>query len=104
MVVVVAPHHSVFTGRMPFLPPSQQRQSTEGYNTTTLHINTACTVHDVHLYTAKRVKQRLNTVTVQLSEHRHFVNQARDVSAYGSGCLKQAGNTPLCKQTSMRTD
>jgi len=25
-----APHHSVFTGRMPFLPPSQQRQSTEG--------------------------------------------------------------------------
>ena len=25
-----APHHSVFTGRMPFLPPDQQRQSTEG--------------------------------------------------------------------------
>jgi len=23
-------HHSVFTGRMPFLPPSQQCQSTEG--------------------------------------------------------------------------
>jgi len=23
-------HHSVFTGRMPFLPPNQQRQSTEG--------------------------------------------------------------------------
>jgi len=22
------PHHSVFTGRMPFLAPSQQRQST----------------------------------------------------------------------------
>ena len=28
-----APHHSVFfTGRMPFLPPNQQRQSTEGTN------------------------------------------------------------------------
>jgi len=26
-----APHHSVFTGRMPFLPPNQQRQSTEGF-------------------------------------------------------------------------
>jgi len=26
-----APHHSVFTGRMPFLPPNQQRQSTEGW-------------------------------------------------------------------------
>jgi len=24
------PHHSVFTGQMPFLPPNQQRQSTEG--------------------------------------------------------------------------
>ena len=23
-------HHSVFTGRMPFLPPNQHRQSTEG--------------------------------------------------------------------------
>jgi len=23
------PHHSVFTGRMSFLPPNQQRQSTE---------------------------------------------------------------------------
>ena len=28
-----APHHSVFTGRMPFLPPNQQRQSFEGKNT-----------------------------------------------------------------------
>jgi len=26
------PDHSVFTGRMPFLPPNQQRQSTEGTN------------------------------------------------------------------------
>jgi len=24
------PHHSVFTGQMPFLQPNQQRQSTEG--------------------------------------------------------------------------
>jgi len=23
-------HHSVFTGQMPFLPPNQQRQNTEG--------------------------------------------------------------------------
>jgi len=27
-----APHHSVFAGRMPFLLPNQQRQSTEGRN------------------------------------------------------------------------
>jgi len=25
-----ATHHSVFTGQMPFLPPDQQHQSTEG--------------------------------------------------------------------------
>jgi len=29
-----APHHSVFTGQMPFLPPNQQRQSTEGIQST----------------------------------------------------------------------
>ena len=29
-ITTPAPHHSFFTGRMPFLPPNQQRQSTEG--------------------------------------------------------------------------
>jgi len=29
-ITMPAPHHSVFTGRMPFLPPNQQRQGTEG--------------------------------------------------------------------------
>jgi len=33
------PHHSVFAGRMPFLPPNQQRQSTEGSNTTATQIS-----------------------------------------------------------------
>ena len=36
-ITTPAPYHSVFTGRMPFLPPNQQRQSTEGiqyYSTT----------------------------------------------------------------------
>ena len=28
----VAPHHSVFTRQMPFLPPNQQRQSIEKYH------------------------------------------------------------------------
>jgi len=32
-ITMPAPHHSVFTGRMPFLPPNQQRQSTEGSST-----------------------------------------------------------------------
>jgi len=29
-ITTPAPHHSVFTGWMPFLPPNQQYQSTEG--------------------------------------------------------------------------
>jgi len=29
-ITMPAPHHSFFKGRMPFLPPNQQRQSTEG--------------------------------------------------------------------------
>ena len=33
-ITMPAPHHSVFTGRMPFLPPNQQHQNTEGKNTT----------------------------------------------------------------------
>ena len=35
-----APHHSVFTGRMLFLPPNQQRQSTEGIMQNSLPILT----------------------------------------------------------------
>jgi len=31
-ITMPAPHHSVFTGRMPFPSPNQQRQSTEGTN------------------------------------------------------------------------
>ena len=31
-ITTPAPHHSVFTGRMLFLPPNQQRQSTEGHS------------------------------------------------------------------------
>ena len=33
-ITMPVPHHSVFTGLMPFLPPNQQRQSTEGIITT----------------------------------------------------------------------
>jgi len=31
-ITTPALHHSVFTGRMPFLSPNQQRQSTEGWS------------------------------------------------------------------------
>ena len=35
-VTIPAPHHSFFTGRMPFLPPNQHCQSTEGNKVATL--------------------------------------------------------------------
>jgi len=35
-----ATHHSVFTGRMPFLLPSQQRQHTEGNHANEAHTRT----------------------------------------------------------------
>jgi len=41
-ITMPASHHSVFTGQMPFLPPNQQRQSTEG-NTNLNITNTTTT-------------------------------------------------------------
>jgi len=41
-ITMPAPHHSVFTGRMPFLPPSQQRDSTEGNS---IHLATCMQVN-----------------------------------------------------------
>ena len=39
-ITTTAPHYSVFAGRMPFLPPNQQSQSTEGNDNDILHIRT----------------------------------------------------------------
>ena len=41
-ITTPAPHHSVFTGRMPFLLPDQQRQSTEGHNIVAFSIVAFC--------------------------------------------------------------
>ena len=38
-ITMPAPHHSFFTGWMPFLPPNQQRQSTEGISLPTKRIS-----------------------------------------------------------------
>ena len=44
----LTPHHSFFTGRMPFLPPNQQRQSTEGTSSYTNDvIHKFCKYHHV---------------------------------------------------------
>jgi len=38
-ITTPTPHHSIFTGRLPFLPPNQQRQSTEGKSTKGKNLN-----------------------------------------------------------------
>jgi len=55
-----APHHLVFTGRMPFLPPNQQRQSTEGNN-----VNDTCTASEMH--TREQFEQYNSCVTSALA-------------------------------------
>ena len=37
-ITTPTPHHSFFTGQMPFLPPNQQRQSTEGNSISTIQL------------------------------------------------------------------
>ena len=54
-ITTPAPHHSVFTGWMPFLPPNQQRQSIEGnegvMSIVDLRMGYFSHVHKVYHYT-----------------------------------------------------
>ena len=51
-ITMPVPHHSFFTGRMPFLPPNQQRHSTEGItsNLTKLFLQCFCKVCTNFIY------------------------------------------------------
>ena len=42
-ITMPVPHHSFFTGRMAFLPPNQQRQSTEGKKSDISYYRRNCT-------------------------------------------------------------
>ena len=57
-ITTPATHHSVFTGRMPFLPPNQQRQSTtyfiQWFSLCTLRTHFVTTVLQVGLVSQKR--------------------------------------------------
>ena len=46
-ITTPAPHSSVFTGRMPFMPPNQQRQSTEGITSITLSTKNLFAVYNL---------------------------------------------------------
>ena len=60
------PHHSVFTGWMPFLPPNQQHQSTEGL----------CMLVYIFTYGYISVDRQcilaLNTLCVRMLGHAHI--------------------------------
>ena len=57
-----SPHHSVYTSRMPFLPPSKQRQSTEGTEIKRVDIYNQCQFNLV----ARTVLMSCRTVDYQL--------------------------------------
>ena len=61
LITTQAPHHSVFTGRMPFLPPNQQRQSTDSRRLTATESNT--------LQTSQAIECKLSTVSRNASWH-----------------------------------
>ena len=44
-ITMPVPHHSVFTGRMPFLPPNQQHQSTKGKAFLNVNRHKNCLLH-----------------------------------------------------------
>ena len=74
-ITTPTPHHSVFTGRMPFLPPNQQRQSTEG--TSNIHMRQQQIVTHWQYATLafsacqKRINSRIASRTVEQSAYQY---------------------------------
>ena len=56
-ITTPAPHHSVFTGRMPFLSPSQQRHSTEGNASSVSSRQVVCVVVAASSRSWRRVRR-----------------------------------------------
>ena len=64
-ITTPAPHHSVFTGRMPFLPPNQQRQSTEGTTCSTRRQN------EKHTFSLIQLSMPVSFLTILLTYTRN---------------------------------
>jgi len=60
---------SFFTGRMPFLPPNQQRQSTEGINSYTMH---AVKITPNLLFEYRCTVQAANLSDCRIESNRNF--------------------------------
>ena len=93
-ITTPTPHHSVFTGRMPFLPPNQQRQSTEGkkhcYNYT-IHIKrTSTDVITVRAHKAHKLKSS-NYIFINCINHTHcsfFIKHTSHINSLSHACYK----------------
>jgi len=76
-ITTPAPHHSVFTGRMPFLPPNQQRQSNEGENCNCLQLKymITCRCTCKHIAHCKNHQALLEiSAAVIISSAQHYNN------------------------------
>jgi len=85
-----APHHSVFTGRMPFLLPNQQRQSTEDTEGNTIEfLVCGCYLLSIFLDSLWVCQQRTVAVWSVLMLFCHTVNNVltpKDRVCYKNWC------------------
>ena len=104
-ITTPAPHHSVFTGRMPFLLHNQQRQSTEGTKCTEIVfvLSPHCGNYDAHLdLLVDWERGYLNAIPLPLNTFRGF-NTFRDLDVQQhyilitkTAAISYARHTSLC--------
>ena len=90
-ITTPTPHHSVFTGRMPFLPPNQQRQSTEGINSVKA---LCCTKQQLpHIHINIHQAFNYNTPTSRTDTHTAYIRNCSSTSTSScSICLLSCAN------------
>ena len=71
-ITMPAPHLSVFTGRMPFLPPNQRRQSTESYVVNISLLTMSLTAHLGNF--SVRDRKRLLMFVSKLNRQLRYLN------------------------------
>jgi len=81
-----APHRSVFTGRMPFLPPNQQRQSPEGKST-----EGKCNI----MTTSAKYHKVKKLQIIESNHHHYYYYYMNDRKTLFHLCINQSLNTWL---------
>ena len=92
-ITTPAPHYSVFTGQMPFLPPNQQCQSTEGLlHSGQFHIN-SCSLTKIQTQNASMLVETVTCITGYMS-----INSASNCLRRSTSCAPVLINSSLPTQ------